>query len=562
MNIWQIIDHLNNETPFSYEELKQINETYSTVTQQHRLEEVLERRVTDLNLRTCEASGWIFPGYHADRGVGYNDGDSFYSPWMSSHSHNYDWTHDHYGDAGWCHEDHTRWVEREDRYITETLSARHYQTCPQCDELFHEEDDDRYWSERAETTYCSRDCADEAGDLDDEDEDEDESTSIYGYSTRIERVLPMRLDPGKRYFGLEIEQEFPDERPSSRVEWAVANIAGLSAMSIWKSDGSLSNGAELVTLPKPLKYWQGDNPIKALCESREHRRFARAHDTTTCGLHVHVSRSSIPEPVIAKIIYFLNEPCMREITTLVARRAPSTTYCSAEKKRWHSHSCPTVPGAPAWASARSASDIQKRQVQQGGRYTPVNLTQHTVEFRIFRGTLKWTTIQASIEFCEAVITYCTLMGPAKLNDTDFSAWLKSSVTRKAYPALRDYLEARTILPTRRQKPADIVTAVTLSEPEVEPETVESVTPVVYGFVEPTPREHYASNHWTNARMGASFHEDGDHWWVDHIDVDGQGWTDDLPIITDGGRRIRVPLHCGLTWFSPDRRTSLTVYESI
>lgn len=570
MNIWQIIDRLNNEAEFTYNELKAINETYcDTWTRKSNFEEVVGRRIDDNSvLVTCEASGWIFPVYQSDTGVGHNDGEYFCRTYMNNASHSgYEYAYDHRGNEGWCDEAQVSWVEEEERWITSEFHSRSYYRCAHCGELYHEDSIESVYSEHTDESYCSSDCCSAAGGYD----SDDDVDPIHSYGTRIEHILPMNLDHGKRYFGLELEQEFPGERPSSRTAWAFDNISGLECMSIWKSDGSLSNGAELVTLPKPLSYWQKPNPVQDLCDNRDWRRLARAHDTSTCGLHVHVSRSSIPEPVIAKIIYLMNEPCMREITALVARRAPTTTYCQAAKKRWHSDlNCTpeefydynkreNVKVHP-WNRARPAHNVQKRQMGQGGRYTPVNLTQHTIEFRIFRGTLKWTTIQASIEFCEAVITYCTLMGPAKLNDTDFTAWLKSSVTRKTYPALRDYLESRTVLPTRRKKPADIVTAVTLSEPEIEPEAVEA-PPTMYGTIEPTPEGHETNNEWSNARFGASFHEDGDHWWVGHIDVDCRGWTDDLPIITVGGRNIRVPLHCGQTWFSPDRRSSLTVRES-
>lgn len=579
MNIWQIISRLDNEVDFTYSELLDINESYDRA----RLRTLISRRMDGAaELRTCEASGWVFPHYQSDNGVGHNDGDDFCAPWMTERNTVYNIAYDQYGDSGWCHCDSTIWVEGENQYITNENYSRNYSRCPNCNEVFHDESYDRVYSERNDATYCCHECCENDDgyydyDEDEDDEDDEDSSSsnpIHSYGTRIEHILPMNLESGKRYFGLEVEQEFPGERPAHRTGWANDNIDGLSSVTIWKSDGSLSNGAELVTLPKPLSYWQGDNPVKALCESKEHRKYARAHDTTTCGLHVHVSRSSIPEPVIAKVIYLMNEPCMRELTTLVARRSPSTTYCVATKKRWHSH----VNDVPRtfydwnkredvkvhpWNRARPATAIQKRQEEQSGRYTPVNLTRNTIEFRIFRGTLKWSTLQASIEFCEAVICFCTQMGPARLNDTDFTAWLKSSVTRKAYPALRDYLEARTVLPMRRKKP-DNVTDVTVSEPEIEPEVVEA-PPAMYGTVEPTPEGHDRSDEWENSAMASNgaFFVDGEHWQVGHIEIDARGWTDAVPVRhPDSHQIIHVPLHCGQTWFSPDRSTSLTVYESI
>jgi hypothetical protein len=194
---------------------------------------------------------------------------------------------------------------------------------------------------------------------------------------------------------------------------------------------------------------------------------------------------------------------------------------------------------------------------QDDRYTPVNLTRNTIEFRIFKGTLKWETVLASIEFCEAVISYCTQYGASRLNDRDFTAWLKSAVTRKTYPALRDYLTTRTILPTRRQKPADKVTEVTVSEPAPEPEVVAPVCP--YGTVEPAI-ERTGADEWVAAEYNSHFFEDGRAWFVTAEAIDRRGWLGAVPVLQKNSfsEIITIPLVAGQTWFSPDRCTSLTI----
>ena len=82
----------------------------------------------------------------------------------------------------------------------------------------------------------------------------------------------------------------------------------------------------------------------------------------------------------------------------------------------------------------------------------MNLTDNTLEFRIFRGTLKWETILASIEFCDAVISYCGQYGASAMNATRFREWLNTGVTRKTYPALRDYLVTRKVFAAPKPAP--------------------------------------------------------------------------------------------------------------
>jgi Putative amidoligase enzyme len=576
MTIWEIMRRLHDEDDFTYAELEEFNEGLGHEARD-RIQTVLNKRMDSaIDLRICQASDWLFPHYLADVGVGHNDGDDFCRIYMERSSDDYVWAFETRYDAGWCHSDYTYWVEGEDIYITDERYRNHYYTCSHCDVIVHE--DRAIYSDVTHEHYCCSECCSEDGGYDsDEDEDDDDDSVIYGYSTRIDRVKYWSADPGVRYFGLELEQEFPGASPRNEAGWAMDNIHRLDQVAIWKSDGSLSNGAELVTLPMTLQYWQGDNPVKALCANQRWRATARSHNTTTCGLHVHVSRNTIPEPVVAKIVYLMNEPCMREIVTLVARRSATHSYATAQKKRWHSdENCRDRYGYdengdpcvnPPWRLARSAKDIYKKQQMQCGRYTPVNLTEHTIEFRIFKGTLKWETVLASIEFCEAVISYCTQYGASKLNDRDFSAWLKSSVTRKTYPALRDYLELRTLLPKRRKskdepKVEDIVTPVTVSAPEpVVPIPAIAPEPYTgpYGFVElmsawdPGIRR----NEWESAGWGAHFYEDYSHWFVEQRVIRNRGW-DAVPIQMDNGDMIEVPLTPGFVWWSDNRRTSLAM----
>lgn len=482
MSIWDIIDRLGSQGRISYQEYCDFHRALETKFPDNyqakhayklRIIDVLNRRLDNrahnwTNLALCEASDWVFPDYDSDGGVGRNDDDRFCTTFMRA-SHDYHWTVDSYGNKGWCQSGWCHYVAGEDLYITDSLYEREYLTCPQCGDVFHTEHDDRYYSEHTEEDYCCYHCAENAGAT-------ERHRIIKNYSTKIEDVLNFSLNPKIRYFGLEIEHEFPNERPSDAVATAEDLVPHLFDMSIWKEDGSLSDGAELVTMPKPISYWRDGNPVRTLLSNAEWRRIARSHNTTTCGLHIHVSRSTVPEPVIAKIVYLMNEPCMNEIVTLVARRSARHSYSCAKKKPWHSDTNPNPMTSnygtpvPAWKRARPAHSCSKRQ-HSDERYTPVNLTRHTLEFRIFRGTLKYSTVLASIEFCDAVISYCTQYGASRMNDRDFTAWLKSSVTRKTYPALREYLELRTVLPTRKQKqkPTDIVTPVTLSDqPALQP----------------------------------------------------------------------------------------------
>lgn len=537
-NIFQILAAVHRRDGITLEQAQHLERVTHHESYRHIID-TLEQRTPNVSWLCCDGSGLYFPDYQEARTVGQLDGDTYFLPYLQhNEGSDYQQARDRHGDVGYTTDSDAIWVDCENEYITQDYYERgDFGYCGACGEVF--QTNDLYWREHNEETYCeSCDPGPEEDEADDCNDNAREgyhppyninNGGIYNYSRKVEEVIPVDLEDGIRYFGIELEQEFPGETPSYWADWAMSRFGLLREVAIWKADGSLSEGAELVSVPQTLSVWQSteDNPIRDLCNDKGWRKVARSHKTTTCGLHVHVSRNTIPEPVIAKLVVLLNDDSMRELTTLVARRAPNTTYCMASKKKWHS----CVPNyadstLPAWARARTGHRIPKRQYTQGSRYTPVNITEHTLEFRIFRGTLKWETILASIEFCDAVISYCTQHGAGAMNSTAFRKWLATSITRKTYPALRDYLELRCVLPKRKAKP-DIVTDDIVSEPEAPPasfvmDPYDGVRPVFHtGDFTEIVGDHYIAfrdypvqvRRWTGERVEMAANvQPGEIWW--------------------------------------------------
>ena len=88
--------------------------------------------------------------------------------------------------------------------------------------------------------------------------------------------------------------------------------------------------------------------------------------------------------------------------------------------------------------------VQKIQDYKYDRYQAINLTnRHTVEFRIFRGTLKYTTILASIQWIDTLIHYCK---KTPLKNFARVTW-EEIFTDIEHVELREYMERRNLLKT-------------------------------------------------------------------------------------------------------------------
>ena len=569
MNIWQALALSRNQKNLTPDGAQRLYDNLALHLNSDQFIDIMERR-TNKTWLVCETSDLVFPEWQMANCVGDSSDAVLFLPWLEeSGQDDYVPARHRYGEWGWCERGSTRYVDCDDEYITQQEYDYNYGTCSHCDQVFSQSD--MYYNESHDAYFCADH---DPGEPDDE-EDPNPRGVIRNYTTNVLECIPVHLDRSQRYFGLEIEMEFPGGTPSYWAGWADDNIPGLSDWAIWKSDSSLSNGAELVTIPATLDDWRDDNPIADLCNNSHWRRIARSHNTRTCGLHIHVSRSTVPEPVIAKLQVLMNDPSMMETTTLVARRAPNTTYCSAQKKKWLSHTNyhweqakgeyeSGYRGKPELLNyVRPTKDISKTQFPQHGRYSPINLTDKTLEFRIFRGTLRWETILASIEFCDATIWFAKQYGCADMNATAFNKFLRSAVTRKTYPALRDYLELRTVLPKRKAKPDTMTACHSVPEDTLVLSGTMREIPITPNLNLDLDPHLYSRTHWANSTDNfMPFYECSGHFQCEIQDMlDGRRLGVSIVSALSGESRILdsislTQIEPGYIWWNATRTCSL------
>lgn len=151
----------------------------------------------------------------------------------------------------------------------------HYTRCSCCDALLHE--DEAYHLNGYD--YC-HDCY---------DEERDKCRNIHDYSYKPE---PIFYGSSDRYFGIELEIDGAgkdDDYAENLLEIANSNDKHIYI----KSDGSLDDGMEIVSHPMTLDFhkdfcWK-DIMRKAISLGY------RSHQTSTCGLHIHVNRDCLGE---------------------------------------------------------------------------------------------------------------------------------------------------------------------------------------------------------------------------------------------------------------------------
>ena len=165
-----------------------------------------------------------------------------------------------------------------------------------------------------------------------------------------------------------------------------------------------------------LNYHETDMPWRKVLEKAVSLDY-RSHQTSTCGLHIHVNRSAFGtntdkrEEVIGRMVYFV-EAHWNELLKFSRRT-------EANIRRWASR-------YGISDTARSTYDKAKRS--DIGRYVCVNLQNYnTVEFRIFRGTLKYDTFIATVQLVHEICTQAI-----KKSDKEFDSMSWSDFVKEIY----------------------------------------------------------------------------------------------------------------------------------
>ena len=228
------------------------------------------------------------------------------------------------------------------------------------------------------------------------------------------------------YYGFELETE---NRNSATTEY-LKNLHDTFPYIVFERDGSLYSSGAFETISEPLSMEfikaHRDN-IKSLLEQMA-QYGATSHDNTTCGLHIHFTRS------------FFNEEAENKIITIFERFQNELIRFSRRKYSEIMH----------WTKF-NGTDLKNIDIENikkikpaylGGRYNCINLTnKKTIECRLFRGTLKFETFMACFELLDNIIAFVLHEDNEKINKCKFIDILKYKTTEY----LINYCKIRNII---------------------------------------------------------------------------------------------------------------------
>lgn len=215
----------------------------------------------------------------------------------------------------------------------------------------------------------------------------------YDYTPENFNFHNTDLDNDNLFMGVELEIDGAGE--SDENAKFIQEFLGADNCYIMH-DGSLSKGLEITTHPCSINYHKS-LPYKELFKDLVTKGY-KSHDTQTCGLHVHVNRNFFGEdPTIqdlctTKVLYLLEK--YWDSVKAIARRDSSRyaeRFFMKEDESMFNLLAKAKNGS-SWGSAK---------------YQIVNLIhKNTIEFRMCKGTLKYETFIATLEFIRNLVYLC------------------------------------------------------------------------------------------------------------------------------------------------------------
>ena len=310
-----------------------------------------------------------------------------------------------------------------------------YRHCDECDDWYPE--DEGEWDEDEDRWICHN-CLSEKCDR----------RIIHDYHAyKADLVFLGDSDRHKfLHMGVELEIDGAGEYSENAFQIVEAGNNGINDTITCMHDGSLRKGFELISQPATLQYhckrygWD-----KMMAEAK--KLGYKSHDIGTCGMHVHVDRQyfydAFVDPEFGLALLAVNN---RKWLMQFSRR---TDY----------YYCPFPTDQEDYGMQYVSDDFNCKKCEKAGKrdgearlrdlryslrchYSCINMSSHpTIEFRFFRGTLKFSTFVANLQLVQMMCYAVKTFRYEQLCNINFH-WFMALAKRRGYTEFINYASRR------------------------------------------------------------------------------------------------------------------------
>lgn len=279
--------------------------------------------------------------------------------------------------------------------------------CPSCEYYIHTDNAQRYRGDYYcepcfdRNTFRCNDCNELLWDGDDHDcshdsPDDEYEGLIHDYSYKPRPYFFGEKEGERLFFGFELEVE---AKSGDRRSCAESVQNSLGERVYLKNDGSLNNGFEIVTHPHTLEAYHKEFRWESFTKFR--KLGMRSWDTSTCGLHVHVSREAFGIPYDNRTDNYTEHIRTRQTHEIKFIKLIYDNSRQIQRLAGRS--------SPDYANFLDKGRITlkvKHDDTSGGRNAAVNtFNENTLEVRVFKGSLIPERVLSAIELVHSAVEY-------------------------------------------------------------------------------------------------------------------------------------------------------------
>lgn len=196
--------------------------------------------------------------------------------------------------------------------------------------------------------------------------------------------------------GVELEAETRENYPHDIVR-QIEN--SLNNFAIVKSDGSLDDGVEIVTVPATIAAHKSGVWSEFMKGPAKH---LKGWSTSTAGMHIHINRRALSLLTLSRMLTFINSPENSRLLFTVAGRG--SVHYSQYKQ--------------------SVGLTSLLRGYPDGKYNALNIEpRNTVELRIFRSNITLHGVYRNLEFAHALVRFCAQTSNKNLSTSNFIDWI-------------------------------------------------------------------------------------------------------------------------------------------
>ena len=320
------------------------------------------------------------------------------------------------------------WVDSHGRYAneylcTDCMSNHDIRTCSRCGHT----GDDVYYSDRCNEDICDKcmsNCVIQA----------------YGKTDFLKFIG----EKDELHMGIELEIDGGGNNDTHAK--SIMEALGGSQYCECKEDGSLDDGFEIASAPATLKAHMNVLNWKVAMRKALSLGYT-SHNRGTCGLHIHIDRDYFEHDKRRELDHFEFVKYIDEYEDKIAMLfANNVEWIKRFSRRTDYGYCEVTEAASRKTTPKEAKtkSVNARPDKQD-KYSAINYDTgiNTIEFRIFRGTLKYDTFMATLQFVQMFCDYVRYLDfefLACINEKSFLARARD----KGYEEFITYMARRGI----------------------------------------------------------------------------------------------------------------------